>query len=379
MLNTSMSILIKPASSSCNLKCKYCFYNDVADNREVINYGIMNIDTADTIIKKAFDENTESIFFMFQGGEPTIAGLDFFEKFISIVKKYNINKTKVNFSLQTNGTLLNEEWAKFLKANNFLVGISLDGPKDIHDQLRLSSSYKGSYKEVIKSIKLLKKYNVPFNILCVLTSYNAKHIRKVYNFFKNERFTHLQFIPCMEPLCTNKTINKYSLKNSDYRYALNTLFDLYKKDFFNNEYTSIRLFDNYIYMCLGYPPENCGLSGTCSCYYVIESNGDVFPCDFYAIDKYKLGNILESSFTQMSKSNASREFIKESTLLEQKCLNCEYINLCRGGCKRYRSTLGPSSLPINYFCDAYYDFFNKNIYDIIEISKKISMVEKDLK
>ncbi len=368
---SSISILIKPASSSCNLRCKYCFYSDVADNRDVVSHGIMSEDTMTSLIKKGFEEDTKAISFAFQGGEPTVAGLDFFKNFVQAVNKYNVKNISVNYSIQTNGCLLNEEWAEFFKANNFLVGISLDGPKDINDQLRITPEHKGSYNQVMKAIKLLKQYDVPFNILCVLTSFNSKHIRKVYKFFKKEGFNYLQFIPCLEPLDKNEPSNKYSLKNSDYKYALNNLFTLYKEDFFKGDYTSIRLFDNYIQMYLGYPAENCGISGICSCYYVIESNGDVYPCDFFALDKYKLGNINEMSFNEMRQTPLSASFIKESTFIEEKCLHCKYIRLCRGGCKRYRTSTGASGLPMNYFCEAYYNFFESNIAGIAEIADEL--------
>ncbi|SHE76716.1 anaerobic sulfatase maturase [Clostridium fallax] len=363
-----ISFLIKPASSSCNLRCKYCFYCDIADNRSVENYGIMEDSLAETLIKRAFDENAKMITFAFQGGEPTLAGLDFFKKFVAITKKYNTNNTIINFSLQTNGFSLNNKWAEFFKANNFLIGISLDGPKDIHDSLRITQNKKGSFNKVMHSIKLLKSFDIPFNILSVLTSFNSKHITKVYNFFKKEKFTHLQFIPCIEPFEYNEHLSKYSLKNDEYTYALNTLFKLYKEDFLSGNYTSIRLFDNYIQMCLGYPPENCGLSGVCSCYFVIESNGDVFPCDFYALDKYKLGNISDNSFNNIKEISTAKNFIRESTLIDEKCIKCKYRKLCNGGCKRYRTLITDSNIPMNYYCNAYYNFFDTNIDGLMEIA-----------
>lgn len=367
----SISILIKPASSNCNLSCKYCFYKDVSTNRDSYTNGIMSLYTMNNLVQKAFGTNNKVISFAFQGGEPTLAGLSFYYEFISAVNKYNIYNAKVRFSIQTNGYTLDDNWAKFLKKNDFLVGISLDGPKDIHDELRTIQLYKGTHKKVMSSIELLKKYDVPVNILCVLTAFNSKHINKVYNFYKKENFTHLQFIPCLEPLESNGCMSKYSLQNSHYTHALNTLFKIYKEDYFKDNYTSIRLFDNYVQMLLGEPPENCGVSGICSCYFVIEANGDTYPCDFYSIDKYKLGNINEDSFDEMSKSSIGINFINESRDIDKKCLSCKHFKLCRAGCKRYRTSQNTEGIPFNYFCETYYNFFENNTSGLLDIAKSV--------
>lgn len=365
----SISILIKPASSNCNLNCKYCFYKDVSDNRTSYSKGMMSLNTADNIIKKAFTPSNKIINFSFQGGEPTLIGLSFYNYFISAVKKYNIYNSDVRFSLQTNGYSLDESWAKFFKENNFLLGISLDGPKSINDELRTTNDFKGSYNKVIQSISLLKKYDVPFNILCVLTAFNSKHITKVYNFFKKQGLNYLQFIPCIEPFHKSNCNNKYSLNNNQYTQALNILFDSYKADYFNGNYTSIRLFDNYIQMLLGNPPESCDIAGICNCYFVVESNGDTYPCDFYCLDEHNLGNINDMSFEEMKKIDIGLNFINESKNIDCKCLKCKHFSLCRGGCKRYRTLEYTHNVPFNYFCETYFNFFERNIPSLIEIAK----------
>lgn len=367
----SISILIKPASSLCNLSCKYCFYKDVATNRESYSNGIMTEATVDNIIKKALTPSNKVVSFAFQGGEPTLAGLSYFQYFVERVKENNIYNASINYSIQTNGYTIDDDFAKFLKENNFLVGISLDGPKEINDELRTFQGFKGTFNRVLKSIDLLNKYNVPFNILCVLTAFNTKHINKVYNFYKKQGFKYLQFIPCLEPLESEGLTNKYSLQNNHYTHALNTLFKLYKNDYFNGDYTSIRLFDNYVQMLLGNAPENCGIAGICSCYYVIEANGDTYPCDFYCIDKYKIGNINKNSFFEMKEIDTSLKFIEESKNLDSKCLNCKHFRLCRGGCKRYRTTSITKDVPLNYFCESYYDFFEKNTQGLLEIANEV--------
>lgn len=359
----AISILIKPASSSCNMSCKYCFYHDVSSNRSVRNYGIMGFDTLEAIVSKAFDNNRSQVSFAFQGGEPTLAGLDFFERFIVLVKKYNTKNITVKKAIQTNGYIIDENWTRFFKENEFLVGVSLDGPKDIHDANRLDSRGEGTFNKVIKAIGLLKKEDVPFNILCVLTSMSAKHILKEYNFFKKQGFRYLQFIPCLDSL-EERGAERYTLKPDEYLYVLNMLFEQYKHDYFNNNYVSIRNFDNYIRMAMGYQPESCDMAGICSCYYVIEANGDVYPCDFYALDEYKIGNISNDSFDEMKTSNSSISFINESKKFNDDCIECKYSAICRNGCKRYRDI----ETGKNKFCSAYFNFFDKNLKDINEMA-----------
>ena len=367
----SISILIKPASSLCNLSCKYCFYKDVATNRESYSNGIMSKANVDNIIKKSLTPFNKVVSFAFQGGEPTLAGLSYFQYFIETVKQNNKYNATIKYSIQTNGYTIDAEFAKFFKENDFLVGISLDGPKEINDELRTFQGFKGTFNKVLKSINILNEYDVPFNILCVLTAFNAKHINKVYNFYKKQGFKYLQFIPCLEPLESEGLTNKYSLQISHYTHALNTLFKLYKNDYFSGDYTSIRLFDNYVRILLGEGPENCGISGICSCYYVIEANGDTYPCDFYSIDKYKLGNINENTFLEMKETDTSLKFIEESKNLDDKCLNCKHFRLCRGGCKRYRTASITEGVPFNYFCESYYDFFENNTKDLLEIATEV--------
>ena len=172
-----LSLLIKPASSLCNLKCKYCFYHDVAESRNTVSFGIMQDKTTENLINKAFDYATESISFMFQGGEPTLAGLGYFRKFIDYVnhaKEKKPKKFNVNYAIQTNGINIDEEFAKFLRDNNFLVGLSLDGTKQVHDYLR----GEDSHKKVMKTAAVLTKNKVDFNILCVVSAYLVKHIEK---------------------------------------------------------------------------------------------------------------------------------------------------------------------------------------------------------
>ena len=195
-----LSVLIKPASSLCNMRCTYCFYHDEAEHRDVAFRGIMSSEIAECIIKRAFAESADGVFFAFQGGEPTLAGLEFFENFVRKVKEVNLKNAPVIYTIQTNGLTMDARWAVFLRNNGFLVGLSCDGDKFVHDLLRPDASGKGTYKRVIAAAECMKKYRVDFNILTVVTKNVAKNIKKVYASFKKHGFSYMQFIPCIAPI-----------------------------------------------------------------------------------------------------------------------------------------------------------------------------------
>ncbi len=368
-----MNLLIKPASSLCNLRCEYCFYHDSAKNREVVSYGIMSIETLENLLIKAFEYSSKECTIAFQGGEPTLAGLDFYNKYIEIVNKHNKKSLKINHAIQTNGTLIDEDWAKFLKENNFLVGVSLDGPKDCHDAFRFDTNDKGSYNSVMKGISHLEKHKVDYNILCVVNSVTAKKIQSIYNFYKKNNFEYLQFIPCIQPFGEHNSKMPFSLSSKDYSRFMCTLFDLWYKDIQSGQATHMRDFENYIEMLLGYPPESCGKSGICSAQYVIEADGGCYPCDFYVLDKYKLGNVNEQSFKEIDDKRLELKFIENSAKIPQKCRECKYFRICRGGCKRYCEPFAENEeRDLHLLCDGYYQFFEHCADRLVSLARQVA-------
>ena len=352
-----VSILIKPASSMCNLKCKYCFYHSIADSRTVKSYGIMNDETMEQLIKKALEYADNACTFAFQGGEPTLAGLLYYRKFIDLAKKYNVKKVKINYAIQTNGIVINEEWARFLADNNFLTGISLDGFKDIHDSSRPDAGGKGSFTRVIEAIDLFNRFHVEYNILCVVNSYTARHVNKVYNFFKKNNFKYLQFIPCLDPLDEKPGGHEFSLTPERYTYFLKNLFDEWYKDIVKGNMISIRYFDNLVGMSMGYPPESCGMSGICTAYFVVEADGGIYPCDFYVLDEWYLGNVRDVDLKDLQNSDKSNKFVEISKHIDPACRTCSFYSLCRGGCRRSREPFVDGSPALNYYCSSYKAFF----------------------
>ncbi|GLC30894.1 anaerobic sulfatase maturase [Clostridium omnivorum] len=355
-----ISVLIKPASSGCNLKCKYCFYNDVAENRQVKSYGNMSEDTLEQIVKKTLEFADIQCNFAFQGGEPTLVGLDFYKKVIEFEKRYNKKNVRIVNTIQTNGISIDESFGRFLSENNFLVGLSIDGYKDLHDKNRVDYENRGTFSRVMKAVEIFNRYGVEYNILYVVTSESARHANKIYGFFKKNNFRYIQFIPCLDPL-EEKGGYGYSLKPEIYGQFLKNTFDLWYKDILNNEAVSIRYFDNLLRRIMGYNTESCGMNGICSCQFVIEANGGVYPCDFYVTDQWYMGNIIEVDIETLSKSSKALEFIKSSNYICEDCRKCQWLNLCRGGCRREREPFYDGKPGLNKHCKAYDEFFNYSV------------------
>ncbi len=358
-------LLLKPASGMCNMRCSYCFYADEASKRDIPNYGFMSESTLENILKNTLSEVTRGCTIAFQGGEPTLAGLDFFKKMITLVPKHNINQCEISYAIQTNGLLLDDEWCSFFKEHNFLVGLSLDGPKDLNDRYRIDPSGKGTFSRIMRAKQLLLNHGVDTNVLAVLTRDSCRMTEKTYNFFIKNGLECQQYIPCLDPLEEVRGGHEWSLRPQDFERYLRTSFDCWYNDAMNGKKRYHRLFDNLLLMADGQPPEACGMSGVCSMQYVFEANGDVFPCDFYMLDEYRLGNLNENSLSEVDEKRAELEFVKCSVVTEEACKNCELHGICRGGWRRDRDYF-ENGLGRNYFCSAYKNFYP---YAIPKISK----------
>ncbi len=326
-MKTNLSLFIKPASSKCNLACKYCFYLDTAKNREICDYGIMSALTAEITIEKALNYVKDGFLnIAFQGGEPLVAGLSFFEHFVSTVNKKNTFGATISYSLQTNGVLITKEIANFFAENKFLIGVSLDGTEELHNLHRNYLNNKGSYKDVMAGISLLNEAKVDYNILTVLTKAVAKNIRNVYEFFKRQNFDFVQFVPCIDDFGSLRPEN-YSLSAKDYGDFLIKIYDLWKDDIENGKFVSVRHLDNIGSFLLGRGFESCDMRGICTCQFVIEADGSVFPCDFFVLDKYYLGNITSNSVEEILGSKVGEDFVEVSKHKPDECRACKYFQL----------------------------------------------------
>lgn len=246
--------------------------------------------------------------------------------------------------------VLDREWAAFLKEHDFLVGISVDGTEFTHDFFRTDAAGNPTFQRVFESIALLEEYGVEYNILTVVNAMTAKKAPQIYEFYKQKGFSYLQFIPCLNPIGEEGVKYPFTLTQKAYAQFLKTLFDLWYQDIKKGEVVHIQPFEGYIQLLLRMQPSLCGMSGICACQHVIEADGEVYPCDFYVLDEYKLGNLNAGSLEEINEKRKELRFIEESAAVSEKCRQCKYFPLCRGGCKRHRN-------PDNYFCEAYYEFF----------------------
>lgn len=353
----AISILMKPSSGMCNMTCDYCFYCDETQKRLQESYGFMTEQTLKNIIRKTVLRAEGVASYAYQGGEPTLRGIDFFKKAVAYQKQYNKHGIRVNNALQTNGYLIDDEWCEFFKENNFLIGLSVDGIRKTHDQHRHTKNGEPTYDRVLHAAELMDKHGVDYNILTVVNRQVAENIREIYAFYKKRGWRFQQYIACLDPLDEKKGQNDYALMPQMYGKFLIELFDLWYEDWKKGEQPYIRQFENYIGILLGYQPEACDQRGCCGIQNVVEADGSVFPCDFYMLDKYCLGNF---NVNQMEEINAKRNeigFVERSRRLASKCLECSFYKMCRGGCQRNRDLDDATGLYHNYFCESYQMFF----------------------
>ena len=349
-----INLLIKPASSLCNLRCKYCFYADEAQNRSLASMGVMSEKGAELLLREVFAavDPDGMVSFAFQGGEPTVAGLDFFRSFVEKARARKPKRVSLSFAIQTNGTLLDEEWAAFFHREGFLVGLSMDAFKDAHDLHRIDAGGKGSWNRVLRAHQLLEKHRVEHNALCVVTARVARSPEQAYRSLKNLGFSFMQFIACLDPIGQERGQQPFSLTPEAYGKFLCRLFDLWYTDWEKGEYHSIRLFDDYIHILLGDGASTCATCGRCGAYLVVEGDGSLYPCDFFVLDEWRLGRLGERPLAELAESEKARAFLQWGTEKPAECAACPYGAICNGGCKNdwYIDSEGRSH---NYFCSSF--------------------------
>ena len=365
-----MNVLIKPVSGACNLRCTYCFYFDEMANRAGGIYAPMTEQTAKAVIRRALTFADGPVTFAFQGGEPTLAGADFYRHWVAEVNKRNHRGLPVTYALQTNGYHLEEDLLDVLHDNRFLVGVSLDGTQALHDRYRRTANGQATHEQILNTISKLKDKGIDYNVLCVVDKGVAIEGAAVYEALK--RHGYLQFIPCMEPL--EETGQPPALDALSYGRFLVDLFDRYEQDFKSGHYVSLSPFDNWIQMLRGLPSGACGLYGVCFPNYLIESDGSVYPCDFYALDDCLLGNVNEESFYALEKHPRLVQFLNESRKADPACLSCRWLTICRGGCKRERQQGPYAPLKRNRLCEGFLHFFNE-CYDRLQALANIPVTK----
>lgn len=363
-----LTIMVKPASSCCNMRCRYCFYADESSNRSTASFGLMSTDTLEALISKSLSYAEHQCTFAFQGGEPTLAGLHFYRSVVKLEQKHNKKNIHIENIIQTNGYVINDSWAQFFRKNNFFLGLSVDGPGSIHDIYRRTPDGKGTFAKTMSAASLLRKHHVDFNILTVVTSMAARHPLDVYSFYRAMDFNFQQYIPCLNPLILPDRLPDYTLTPTLYGDFLMQLFDLWYADFKKGRIIYISFFENLMGIIKGLPSSSCAQCSQCQKQYVIEADGSVYPCDFYAMDGYCLGNIVSDSFSSLDRTREDTGFIENSAKLPVACSFCKWRFLCCGGCRREREN-GRGQLAVNYFCSSYKRFFEYAFQRLCELCR----------
>ena len=351
------SILVKPSGPDCNMGCEYCFYLEKDLLYPESQTHRMSIEVLEEMIKQVMQQSGESVSIGWQGGEPTLLGLDFFKKAVQFEKIYGQGKTVGN-GFQTNGILINKEWAKLLNEYSFLIGFSLDGPEHIHNKYRWSKDKKGTWQKVENSAKLLLDEGVAVNTLTCITDYSVRFPEEIYNYHKSLGFEFMQFIPIVE---TDKTdpsqAAPFSVTPDKFGEFLCKIWDLWIADFKNGiPTTSVRHFDSVFHTYVGLQAPECTLHKECGVYVVIEHNGDVYSCDFFVEPKWKLGNIMKDKIINLLNSKKQDQFGKIKAHVPPPCRRCNWYRHCFGGCTKDR-VRDPRDKGLSHFCQSYQMFF----------------------
>jgi uncharacterized protein len=344
------SLLIKPASAVCNLDCSYCFYLDRdADPYKELPARRMTLDTLERLVDSYLFYSYPNSVFAFQGGEPTLAGLPFFEKLVEFQQQYGRSGQSVSNALQTNAVVIDETWCDLFRTYQWLLGVSLDGPEEINDLYRFNKAGHGTWKRVMQSIETLQKRKVEFNILCVLSQANVTKPRELYRFYRSLGVDNVQFIPLAE-FAPNGERQPYTITARQYGEFLCEMFDVWWPD---RRKMRIRFFDNIAEALAGQKPGACTMHETCDSYCVVEYNGDVYPCDFFVEGGWKLGNITLDSWPEIARRSRRYAFATKKTLAHPECQVCEWQSICHGGCPKFRHGPNGRFEDLDYFCDSY--------------------------
>jgi len=362
----SFHVMAKPTGSRCNLNCSYCFFLKKDQLYPASDFR-MKEEVHETYIKQLLEaHNAPQVTVAWQGGEPTLMGLDFFRRSIELQKKYQKPGTTVENTFQTNGILLNDEWCRFFHENHFLVGMSMDGPKELHDIYRKDKGGDGTFDRVMKAVRMLQKHSVEFNILCTVNSKNAAHPLAVYRFFRDTlKAQYIQFIPIVERVNENgqtgfqagDRVTERSVPPEQWGRFLIDIFDEWVKRDVGR--TFVLNFDGALAGWLGRAGTVCIFGRTCGGGMALEHNGDVYSCDHFVEPGYYLGNIMQAPMRELAESDKQRKFGRDKwDALPGFCRECDFLFTCNGECPKNRFIKTPDGEPgLNYLCKGYNSFF----------------------
>ena len=351
-------VMTKPIGPICNLDCEYCFYLDKEKLYPETRSFRMDDAVLENYVKQYIEaQEVNEVTFAWQGGEPTLMGVGFFRQAIRYQQKYRRPGMQIQNSFQTNATLLDDEWGEFFKRNKFLIGVSIDGPPEIHDKYRYDKRGHPSSEQVIRGLRILQQHKVDYNILCVVNKHNAEYPKEVYTYFKELGAEFMQFIPAVEHF-GGKNVSPRTVTARQYGKFLCAIFDEWVVKDIGRIF--VQIFDVALEAWLGYNPSLCVFNETCGDALAIEHNGDLYSCDHFVTPDYHVGNIAENTIAEMVDSTFQRKFgtDKRDTLPEY-CRSCEVKFVCNGGCPKNRFIKTPTGEDgLNYLCAGYKQFFN---------------------
>lgn len=348
------SLLIKPASGECNLRCDYCFYLEKCDLFPSSEPRRMSEETLTAMLTSYFSTPQPNYAFAWQGGEPTLMGLDFFKRVVELQRELAPAGAQITNAIQTNGTLITDAFAEFLAKNRFLVGISIDGPAEIHDRYRLAVSGGATHANVLRGLDKLKAAGAEVNALTVVNDINVSQARTVYQYLKDDLGLRWhQYIPLVE-LDQKGARLPFTITGEQWGRFLNDLFDSWYPD--DTRRVSIRHFDSVLQLLAHGTYAQCTMAGSCSSYVVVEHNGEIYPCDFYVEPELRLGKVDKNGLAAARRTPQEARFAAQKSRWPEECARCPYLMLCSGDCPRMRLDDGRSLL-----CDGWKAFYARNL------------------
>jgi len=371
VITDDFQVFIKPVGAHCNLRCSYCYYLQKSKLYDSGEKTVMRDDTLENYIKQHYlSSSGDTVLFTWHGGEPLLTGIDFFEKALSIQKKYLPHGKSFLNGIQTNGTMITKEWATFFAANGFVVGISMDGPEAFHDATRRTPSENGSFAKTLHGYNLLREQGIQPEILCVVNAYNVRHPLVVYNFFKTLGASHITFLPLVEKTNNRESpVSPQSVPAFEFGLFLSAVFDEWVANDIGT--IKIQLFEEALRTAFNQEHSLCIFRERCGGVPVIEQNGDFYSCDHFVEKGRSLGNINDHPLTYFLQHPAQKAFgDNKRNTLPQYCIHCEVRDMCNGECPKNRFITSPDGEPgLNYLCDGYQYFFNHCKPFIASVSK----------
>ena len=365
-------VMLKPAGAHCNLACKYCYYLEKNNLYDKSHRHIMSDEMLEQFTREYIEAQTmPQVLFTWHGGEPLMRSIDFYKKALALQKKYARGR-RIDNVIQTNGTMLTDEWCEFFAQNNWLVGISIDGPQEYHDHYRLTSTGNPSWQKVMHGIELLKKHHVEWNAMAVVNAYNADHPLEFYHFFKDNGCQYLQFTPIVERLTKHQDgrtlasladdkdipLADFSVTPEQWGNFLCAIFDEWVRNDVGKMF--VEIFDCTLANWMGVLPGICAYSKNCGHAGVMEHNGDVYSCDHFVFPEYKLGNIRDHTLIEMLYGDKQHAFSRlKHTSLPRQCKECDMEFACHGECPKNRFEKDKYGEPgLNYLCKGYYQYYS---------------------